>query len=1011
MLSKNFGMICILCCCVTASVLVSPVYSGITDSQFGLFDGIAEPAPLSSGTLTMEKENWTPSAAGTWNVSSIWDETDAFHAQFDFDDDNPNGIDWRVKISKGGGLYSIDLPGLGEIMPPQHTFMSPWNDDTCLATLYSNNNSDPQMQGYGNGFVHQVGMYIKPWLDPLNNKPQFSPLLAEDFDAASGSYFVVNLGLCPSPSVNRADVLFYMKYRHLGSGVIEITFYFYNYGDFDHGYPAVPWTGVRESVYSTQIRGVAGGGFELFPYSADRRYNVRTSGGWIGHTADSSDNNSPAYSLVHGIDKHYGESGYEDKSGSITCFTLDATSGGRDFKVMATDIYSDIKCGEGLYFRTYMVMGTLDDVVATSEQLVDEVEYAWLEFNEMTSDFLPLYEITLDGQTTLSATKPDSNATPIAHSYANPVKNSVPLVLMRDVESGTYVLSTDPYAVCGKRAFENLYQPGHSKYATYQDRVIYQPYDGRTEWIGLLGFVIPESKSTDPQEYQYLWEVLGEDILFVPGEKFAADELLIWTGSPSNPGPNNPPAFANDKIVKTPTDNPADGYVVYSDTIFGSATDPDGDSLTYSKLIGPAWLNIATDGSIYGNPSIYNVGLNTWSVQVSDGNGRTDVATLNITVSTSYDDNNAIVQWGQRDGQGDIITAPMTGDASTFDNVYDPGVPASPSGPGYYPAPASDNRTPIFYAASQRNDWHIEIWQQVGGETSCDYIGAFSMVSPGTTFQGMVVWQSADFMPVDGPVAGFNAQLKNSKGGDRGDLYWLIEKGGSWYISEMVGEFNSHIFPSTISTANASVLTWYDFTPFGLDGNAAGVATIGSQAFITMYDITSVGYFYETENTSTSTTRSGSQLIYFSVTAYVDTGTHHWPFDTDASDMEGDFNGTFEGGAAITNVPGEYHFGTGAVTLDGIDDYVEITGYKGISGSNSRTCAAWIKTDQSDTSDIMTWGGLGSNGGSWMVQMEAGKLRISVWGSYKIGTTTINDGQWHHIAVVLPQGGSSDDIE
>ncbi|KKK79368.1 hypothetical protein LCGC14_2834210, partial [marine sediment metagenome] len=401
---------------------------------------------------------------------------------------------------------------------------------------------------------------------------------------------------------------------------------------------------------------------ELLPYGDARRYNVRTSGGWIGHTADPNDNNSPAYSLLHGIDKHYGQSGYEDKWSNTTCFNLDATGKGgvRDFKIMCTDIYCHIKCGKGLYFRTYMVMGTLGDVVATSEQLVDEVDYAWLEFNEMASDFLPLYEITLDGQTTLSATKPDSNATPIAHSYANPVKNSVPLVLMRDVESGTYVLSTDPYAVCGKRAFENLYQPGHSKYETYQDRVIYQPYDGRTEWIGLLGFVIPESKSTDPQEYQYLWEVLGEDILFVPGEKFAADELLIWTGNQSNPGPNNAPAFSDDKIVKPPTDNPADGYVVYSDTIFGSATDPDGDSLTYSKLIGPAWLNIATDGSIYGNPSIYNVGLNTWSVQVSDGNGRTDVATLNITVSTSYDDNNAIVQWGQRDGQGDIITGPMT---------------------------------------------------------------------------------------------------------------------------------------------------------------------------------------------------------------------------------------------------------------------------------------------------------------------------------------------------------------
>ena len=742
--------------------LIGDTVMSITDSQFGLFDRITEPELLSSGTLTMEKENWTPGTQ--WWQSSIWDETDAFNAQFDFDDDDPSGLDWRVKISKGGGLYSIDIPGLGEIMPPQRTDISPWNDDTCLATLISNHNSDPEMQGYGNGFIHQTGMYVKPHLDPLNNNAFFSPLLAEEFDAASGSYSVVNWGLAPSPSVNRADVLFYTKYRHLGAGVIEITFYFYNYGDLDHGNPAVPWTGVRESIYPEQIRGVAGGGFELLPYEyEDRRYDVRTSGGWIGHTADPNDNNSPAYSLVHGLDKHYGQPGYEGKWGNTTCFNLDATGGGRDFKVMAMDIRCDIKSGEGLFSRTYMVMGSLGDVVTTSEQLIDEVDCGWLEFNEMATDFLPLYEITLDGQTTLSAEKPDSNATPIAHSYANPVKNSVPLILMREIESGTYVLSTDPYAVCGKRTFDNLYDPNNAKYETYQNRVIYQPYDGRTEWIGLLGFVIPESKSTDPQEYQPLWEALGEDILFVPGEKFAADELLIWTGNQDVPSSNNPPVFGEDPIVRASVDD----YQPYSDTIFASATDPDDDNLIYSKLIGPAWLNITDNGTLSGIPGLVDASLNTWSVQVSDGNGRTDIATLNITVTTEYADQHALVQWGQKNGQADILTERIDGDASSFNNVYNPALLASPSDANYYPAPASDNRTPRFYAAGQRNNWRMEITNQTGG----DYIGAYHYIPPGTTHQAMVVWQSADFMPVDGPVAGFNAQLKNSKGGDRGDLY------------------------------------------------------------------------------------------------------------------------------------------------------------------------------------------------------------------------------------------------
>jgi hypothetical protein len=221
-----------------------------------------------------------------------------------------------------------------------------------------------------------------------------------------------------------------------------------------------------------------------------------------------------------------------------------------------------------------------------------------------------------------------------------------------------------------------------------------------------------------------------------------------------------------------------------------------------------------------------------------------------------------IVQWGQRDGQTDIVPARIDGDTNSTFNVYDPTVVASPSVANYYPAPASDNRTPRFYAAGTRFNWGMEIYDHLDG----DCIGTYDYVASGTTAQGMVVWQSADFMPADGDVAGFDAQLHNRQDADRGDLYWLVEKNGSWYISEMVGEFNSTTM-TTITTADASALTWYNFTPFGLGGNAAGVATIGSQAAITMDGMTSVGYFFETEYTGSGSKWCGSNVSYFSVTA------------------------------------------------------------------------------------------------------------------------------------------------
>ncbi|KKL21116.1 hypothetical protein LCGC14_2448680, partial [marine sediment metagenome] len=398
-------------------------------------------------------------------------------------------------------------------------------------------NTEPEMQGYGNGFIHQAGMYINPGLDPLNNKPFNSPLLAEAFDAENRSYSVINWGLCPTPAVNRTDALFYTKYRHWGDGVLEIIYYFYNFGTFDIEQPTTPWTGLRGSVYGTQILGASGGGFDVFPYDYEtRRYNLVDTGGWIGHTEDSSDTNSAAYSLVQGLDQHYGQQGYEGQGASMNGYNLD--TGG--WRIMATDMHCNLKPGEGIFYRFYMTMGTLGDVAAISEQLVDNVDYGWLEFDEATAEFLPLYETTVSSQTILTT---EVNGSPVAYSYAVPVKNSLPLFQMKEISSGTYVLSTDPYLVCSKKPFKNLYDPGdpESKYSTYQNRVVYRPYDENTEWIGLLGYVVPTALATEPNDCQPLSEILGEQIVFDPGEKQDSDELLIWT-TPDTTAPTPDPA-------------------------------------------------------------------------------------------------------------------------------------------------------------------------------------------------------------------------------------------------------------------------------------------------------------------------------------------------------------------------------------------------------------------------------------------------------------------------------------
>ena len=96
----------------------------------------------------------------------------------------------------------------------------------------------------------------------------------------------------------------------------------------------------------------------------------------------------------------------------------------------------------------------------------------------------------------------------------------------------------------------------------------------------------------------------------------------------------------------------------------------------------------------------------------------------------------------------------------------------------------------------------------------------------------------------------------------------------------------------------------------------------------------------------------------------------------------------------------------GALQFDGTDDYVW-SSYQGILGSDSRTCAAWIKTDQ-PSGQIMTWGDLDSDSHGWGISLDqTGVLRVDVGGGYITGTTVLADDFWHHIAVT--SGGSTTD--
>ncbi len=83
------------------------------------------------------------------------------------------------------------------------------------------------------------------------------------------------------------------------------------------------------------------------------------------------------------------------------------------------------------------------------------------------------------------------------------------------------------------------------------------------------------------------------------------------------------------------------------------------------------------------------------------------------------------------------------------------------------------------------------------------------------------------------------------------------------------------------------------------------------------------------------------------------------------------------------------------------DQYIEIKGYKGVTGTKPRSVAAWFKTKR-NRGDIAIWGARDS-GKQFRVGHIRGRLGISPFGGYYYMKEYTNDDKWHHIVLVITE--------
>lgn len=141
----------------------------------------------------------------------------------------------------------------------------------------------------------------------------------------------------------------------------------------------------------------------------------------------------------------------------------------------------------------------------------------------------------------------------------------------------------------------------------------------------------------------------------------------------------------------------------------------------------------------------------------------------------------------------------------------------------------------------------------------------------------------------------------------------------------------------------------------------------------------------------------------------------HYKFDpqTGATDSSGNgLDGVFQGDASVDTTSGTNQVGDGKLTLDGTGDYVDLTSsISRFDDLSEGTISAWVNTTDTGFNTILdTNDGTTSNFASLWIDNGQLIWSVNVGGSSLVRTTstaTINDGNWHHIAVTTDGSGTS----
>ena len=484
----------------------------------GFFSFLPGSDGLPAGGKATLTTGYTPSGS-TW--AEGLDERSVFHAQFDWR--GAAGRTWALRVGGGGQIYSFRGP-FGESVPPQVHEGAPWIDEIWQIVSVSHERQNRDIvPGLGRPlayFIHGSGTYLR---DPQHRQPFYCPMLASAWDPARSRYGVVAWGQhAHVPTIHRSGALYYTVLRALADGVVEVTYAVHNFGQDTLDYFNTPWGGVRHSSLPVHVLSRPDGSWR--PQggrfgSRETTVNVAETGGWAAFVQDGAKPEDRwGLGLVFGRDRH-GDRTTPRANRRATTSPFDPTRyrwgyagnpdrpNPRDYFVAVVNPRCRVRTGQTFWYRVYFVVDTLDRLPETARRLVPHADYG---FVLPSSADTPLVAVTT---AVLPATERERVAgRTLFYAWAWPVAGATPLFLLREAATGKLCITDDPYRFASSEPFDNPNGAGHPEHERYAGLRILRPYDGRTEYLGLLGYGLREdaAKPEGPRQPRNLATILAQ---------------------------------------------------------------------------------------------------------------------------------------------------------------------------------------------------------------------------------------------------------------------------------------------------------------------------------------------------------------------------------------------------------------------------------------------------------------------------------------------------------------------